>query len=307
MGCDGGVIASKRKFMRGCKTAEKEDGKNIKQSQLIRSKICAQTGEPLRMPIVACELGHLYNKEGIIQALLNKTLNPAFSHIRGLKDLKELNFSRNVEYDAANEVEANSQSMFVCPVTLTHFNGQQPFVFLWSTGYVLSEKAIREIGNVQLQAEFGPFEQEDCIRLLPLEDDLPQQLQQMHLRRSKSKKDKKESKKRIETSNEMVNIVDVGADVSEVSVAHVQKKVKKSIDITCPNSRVGKSESVDGPGVVGGGLSVANVTAKAITGIISRREESSSVFKNLFHKDNEAAKHDKDLFMTVAGLRYSIS
>lgn len=301
MGCDGGVIASKRKFMRGCKTAEKEDGKNIKQSQTTRSKVCAQTGEPLRLPIVACELGNLYNKEGIVQALLDRTVNPSFSHIRGLKDLKELIFAPNSEYDPAGEVEANNQSMFACPVTLTVFNGQHPFIFLWSTGYVLSEKAMREIGHEQLQAEYGPFDPEDSIRLLPLEEEKSEQIRQMQVRRSKNKKEKKESKKRKDLSNEFAIVV----EDSSLAAVHIEKKTK-TVERS-GSDRVGKNESCDEGSSNARGLSVATSTAKAVSGIISRREEASAVFKNLFHKDNAADKHDKDLFMTVAGLRYSIS
>lgn len=44
------------------------------------------------------------------------------------------------------------------------FNGIQPFVFIWSTGWVLSEKAVREIGVEGLNAEYGPFSESDIIR-----------------------------------------------------------------------------------------------------------------------------------------------
>lgn len=31
---------------------------------------------------MACELGNLFNKEAVLTALLERTLNPAFAHIR---------------------------------------------------------------------------------------------------------------------------------------------------------------------------------------------------------------------------------
>ena len=45
MGGDGGVIATQRKFVRGAKSDEKEDGKNVKQNQIIRSTTCALSAE----------------------------------------------------------------------------------------------------------------------------------------------------------------------------------------------------------------------------------------------------------------------
>lgn len=61
------------------------ESRNIKENQKLRSRVCAQSKEPLRHPIVACEQGNLFNKEAIVVALINKTLSRAFSHIKGLK------------------------------------------------------------------------------------------------------------------------------------------------------------------------------------------------------------------------------
>ena len=75
-----------RKYMRGLgnKMGEKpSEEMNKRLRALIRSRVCAVSGEALRDPIVACELGHLYNKEAVLLALLERTLNPAFAHIRG--------------------------------------------------------------------------------------------------------------------------------------------------------------------------------------------------------------------------------
>ena len=46
MGGDGGVIATQRKYIRGAKNAdEKEETKNIKNNQLLRTTLCAQSSE----------------------------------------------------------------------------------------------------------------------------------------------------------------------------------------------------------------------------------------------------------------------
>jgi Rtf2 RING-finger len=53
-------------------------------------QVCAVSNEKLQLPIVTCELGYLYNKDAVLTALLERTLNPTFAHLRGLKDLIEL-------------------------------------------------------------------------------------------------------------------------------------------------------------------------------------------------------------------------
>ncbi len=46
MGGDGGVIASQRKFIRGAKDPDAhEEVKHVKEQQLMRSQICAQSSE----------------------------------------------------------------------------------------------------------------------------------------------------------------------------------------------------------------------------------------------------------------------
>lgn len=47
---------------------------------------CNVSQEPLRKPIVACGLGRLYNKDVIIEKLLDKSSIPeSMSHIKALK------------------------------------------------------------------------------------------------------------------------------------------------------------------------------------------------------------------------------
>ena len=53
--------------------------------------------------VVACEMGRLYNKEAVIEMLLNKDRSaspPWASHIEKLKDVVELNLTINPAYEA---------------------------------------------------------------------------------------------------------------------------------------------------------------------------------------------------------------
>lgn len=61
-------------------------------------------------------------------------------------------------------MEGELPPRFCCPVTRVEMNGVHPFVVVWTTGHVLSEKALKEVGAGALQVEYGPFAEEDVIR-----------------------------------------------------------------------------------------------------------------------------------------------
>jgi hypothetical protein len=320
MGGDGGVIAANRKFMRGYKHKDDQvDKKNLKEQQRQRSNLCTLTTKPLVHPIVACELGNLYTKEELVKVLLDKLLPPALCHIRGLKDIKSLIFTPNpcLEDEKDQNVgvlggRSDYSSPYICPITRTEFNGSQPFVFIWTTGYVLSEKAIKEIGIEGLQAEFGPFVKEDFIKLLPLEEEMPNQLLQFEERRSLQKKDKKNKKK----DNKRNRDVDINEDSNIKESKNHGNNIKvddsiyeKIIKIKDCNKKVKPGEkTISGTKVVNGSrLNKATSLVNDAKEIVKNQEVKSAVFKGLFHKDLEGDKKGRDLFMSVSGLRYTLS
>ncbi|KTF80407.1 hypothetical protein cypCar_00040561, partial [Cyprinus carpio] len=70
MGCDGGTIPKRHELVKGPKKVEKVD----KNAELAAKwKYCALSQEKLKRPIVACELGRVYNKDAIIEYLLDKS------------------------------------------------------------------------------------------------------------------------------------------------------------------------------------------------------------------------------------------
>ena len=151
-----------RKFIRGYKDPdEKLDKQNLKEQSRLKSRICAISGDLLQEPIVCCQLGNLYNKQSLIESLLNHTLNQAFSHIRGLKDVKELRLTINPTAALAASTAATAAAAmtaedfpcasYICPVTSLELDGIRPFVVLWTTGQVLSQQALREVGVAGLE------------------------------------------------------------------------------------------------------------------------------------------------------------
>jgi hypothetical protein len=316
MGGDGGTKATQRRFIRGYKNPEdKEETKNVKVQQRLRTQTCAYSSTRLEQPICACELGNLYSKEKIVNGLVEKALPAQLSHIRGLKDLKNLRFTPNPDYSA--DLESNGQyvAMYICPITQLEFNGIFPFVVIWSTGFVISEKALREIGIDGLQAEYGPFGPNDVIKLLPQSEELDECRDAMNARRTEAAAHKKEKKSKASSSASAATDAATDADYAEDEAAATGKRKRKDNNGSSSNSAAsasaatgasaGSSET-DGKQVK---ITKASSLVKSANQEIAKLSSSESgVFKKLFHSDKDVAqKKDKDLFMTVAGIRYTLS
>ena len=318
MGCDGGVLAMQRKFMRGMgvKLNDKVPEEVSRRLRaLIRSRCCAVSNEELRDPIVACELGHLYNKEAVLMALLERTLNPAFQHIRGMKDLILCRFTPNPnnteengggggggssESNEAKGSEAAGASVgladgepvprFICPVTRVEMNAKQPFAVLRTTGWVLSERALREIGAANLQAEYGPFEADDVIRLVP-EEDVEKELRgRMEERRAKAKSEKKEKKRKEREGEE-------GGGAGGEGHKEQRKEKRKEKHAGHGSNGGGKANGA-GSGLSSApmGLKVSSLAEEA-KAAAEKNMASSSAFASLFNSGDN--KVDKARLMSV--------
>jgi hypothetical protein len=146
MGGDGGSFSQRTEMVK----LKKKVGKatDAATEALNRWHMCRMSGEPLRRPIVACELGNLYNKSSVLTHLLNLKSNREseaatafeFSHIRSLKNVCEL----KLLYDDETKLEGQDRVFFTCPITGIPANGRR-FVMMRACGCVLSEKALKQI------------------------------------------------------------------------------------------------------------------------------------------------------------------
>ncbi|GIL81825.1 hypothetical protein Vretimale_1422 [Volvox reticuliferus] len=137
---------------------KKADKVNPEEERLAKWTRCHLSGEPLTPPCVVDDLGNLYNKDALIQRLLDKTIPPALAHITGLKSVTELKMhpAKRSGTGPPNAKAAASQtcfqpsndSDFCCPVTGVAFNGRYKFVVLRPSGHVVSEKALKEVPAV---------------------------------------------------------------------------------------------------------------------------------------------------------------
>jgi hypothetical protein len=176
MGLDGGTFATRADIMRrsswrlACADASWSTrggaldrgtlvaSERVDPAQLGRIKwsTCALSGEALREPVVACELGSLYNRESVLEFLLGSLQFPynnqhavkrAFGHLRSMKCVfqLQLHWQPAAAGVATAGTTAAATTTIVCPIVQVPADGRQPFVALRPCGHVLSARALRSL------------------------------------------------------------------------------------------------------------------------------------------------------------------
>lgn len=197
-GNDGGVVASQRTFL--VKVAVTEKKRDYGHINAIRFSTCALTSEPLRSPVACDELGALYNKDALIQYMIEKRDVPAFAHLRSLKrDVITVHATPNpahVEGSSAAVEGGKGSAPFVCPISGVEANGQHGFVVFRRCGCMVADRAVREMGGAPAKqhkaaaAAFGcpacgaACVPEDVIKLCPTEEEADFMRARMAARRS---------------------------------------------------------------------------------------------------------------------------
>ncbi|OBZ79493.1 Phosphatidylserine decarboxylase proenzyme 1, mitochondrial [Grifola frondosa] len=148
MGNDGGSIPDRRDLVRSKPKAEQADRANQTRARWF---FCALSKRPLQEPIVSCALGKLYNKDSILEFLLDRTAfgdgEEICGHIRSLKDVKTLKLTLNASRMSAASDTATDVAAFVCPLNFKEMNGSQPFVYLSTCGCVFSQAGLRAVSG----------------------------------------------------------------------------------------------------------------------------------------------------------------
>lgn len=68
--------------------------------------------------------------------MLDKRLPKIYSHIKSLKDVKDLNITLS---------ELNGETKIICPISMIEFSGLNTFYFFWNCGCLISKKAFDEL------------------------------------------------------------------------------------------------------------------------------------------------------------------
>ena len=295
MGCDGGTIPKRDELVRMKKKPEQVDKNYELNAKWFH---CALSQAELRTPIVCCELGNLYNKEAVLEYLIDKSsvTTDIASHIRSLKDVKELNLTSNPAFEQKAMEHADSYldfqaSPFICPVVGIEMNGRYKFCFLWKCGCVFSEKALKEVPTTVCNTCGKPLSNDDIIVINGSEDEVRAMKEKMEERRQKSKLEKKAKKTKISETSTSIN-GSTSFNTSEISKDGPEKPAKRAKTEHAPSSSKASASDVKvtAAKLTASGTSSSNGKIPELSKhkTVAEDPKASKVFKSLFsssHKD----------------------
>nr|XP_061814558.1 replication termination factor 2-like isoform X1 [Nerophis lumbriciformis] len=293
MGCDGGTIPKRHELVKGPKKVEKVD----KNAELAAKwKYCALSQEKLKRPIVSCELGKLYNKDAIIEYLLDKSAErpntDAVTHIRGTKDIKELNLTDNPEWEGERRNTKGDRyediycGMFICPVVGLEMNGKHRFCYLKTCGCVFSDRALKEVKTEICHKCGDPFQKTDIVVLNGTKEEVDKLKENMEERRAKAKTKKSKKSKAAESLSAPSDAKGLSKPKQGKAGNHHRDKRQRKMK-AAPKNDV-SSSMFDGSSINGD----RHLTA-ASKRSIQEMEEKSEAFKSIF-TTHSSAKRTKD-------------
>ncbi|KAJ3330734.1 hypothetical protein HDU76_004996 [Blyttiomyces sp. JEL0837] len=196
MGCDGGTIPKRHELV---KTRAKSPTPDKIAQAKAKWECCALSKEPLRAPLVGCNLGRLYNKEKVIEFLLNRKAfgdgDILADHITSMKDVIDLNLTPNPESDEKESStmhgstrETVKKAQWICPVTMKEMNGKYRFSFLTTCGCVISEQAMKEVPSTTCLRCNKPYDATTDV--IPIHTTIPAEIIKLQERVEKLKAEK---------------------------------------------------------------------------------------------------------------------
>lgn len=116
------------------------------------------------------------------------------SHIKSLKDVKDLNLTPNPAFDPTGKKYDTRSSPYICSLIGLEMTGKFRFVALWSCGCAFSERAVKEIKGSVCNNCQKPYSEEDIIILNGNEEDVDLMRVKMDARVARRKNLKKDKK-----------------------------------------------------------------------------------------------------------------
>ncbi|EDO43076.1 predicted protein [Nematostella vectensis] len=284
MGCDGGTIPTRDELVRMKKAPEK-----VEKNYELNAKWfhCAISQEQLHSPIVSCELGNLYNKEKLLEFLLDRSsaTSDVANHIRNLKDTKQLNLTVNPAFEQKTKEQAGGYldfqaSQYICPVVGIEMNGRYKFCFLWKCGCVFSERALKEVKSVVCHKCGKTFSQEDVVVINGSEDEVEIMKEKMNARRLKAKQEKKA--KKAPKSAETTTSASPSAGPSKPEIPFKKPKLDSKPGVNGASSRSVSSKKGKSPKV---NVTIPTELSKYKT--VAEDPNASKVYKSLFASGHE--------------------
>ena len=177
----------------GTTGGDAESGDFTVRRRAIRVRSCALTGDALKAPVVSDAFGQLFNKLDVFEQLFQKVYRRRFRTFAGLRDLIDVksHHPRAIQ----DYVHGDGAPFCQCPLTGASFDGSEPFVVVRTTGWLIAQKAISELGEQALQDEYGPFKREDLVAAAPDPDDVREASKALAEKRAAAKAKKKAAKR----------------------------------------------------------------------------------------------------------------
>ncbi|KAJ2817449.1 Replication termination factor 2 [Coemansia furcata] len=227
MGNDGGSIPRRNEMVREKKKDEKADRQN---QAIALNFFCALSKLPLQEPIVGDELGRLYNRQAVLEYLLDRSAfgdgHSICDNIQGLKDVKTLKVTPNpTTAKKPSSFDGQPTARFVCPITMKEMNGNSGFEFIWSCGCVFSVQARRELPDSKTCIVCDePFVDVDVVPINSVDPEVLDALKERMAMRKRDREMKKAaSKSKSKSKNGKRKHEDSSGAGAEGSVAAVNK------------------------------------------------------------------------------------
>ncbi|KAB0383581.1 hypothetical protein FD755_005498, partial [Muntiacus reevesi] len=243
---------------------------------------CTLSQEILRRPIVACELGRLYNKDAVIEFLLDKSsekaLGKATSHIKSIKNVTELRLSDNPAWEGdkgntkGDKHDDLQRARFICPVVGLEMNGRHS----QDLGS-LPSMCSRDLSPLSVQCG-AAFQEDDVIVLNGSKEDVEVLKGRMEERRLRAKLEKKTKKSK---AAESVSKSDVSEETPGPSKMKTGKPEETNLD-----TREKKTNSA--PKSAAHGIASGKAAKRSIAD-----SEESEAYKSLF-TTHSSAKRSKE-------------
>eukprot|EP00485_Elphidium_margaritaceum_P005793 CAMPEP_0202690970 /NCGR_PEP_ID=MMETSP1385-20130828/5821_1 /ASSEMBLY_ACC=CAM_ASM_000861 /TAXON_ID=933848 /ORGANISM="Elphidium margaritaceum" /LENGTH=313 /DNA_ID=CAMNT_0049346311 /DNA_START=9 /DNA_END=950 /DNA_ORIENTATION=+ len=242
MGGDGGSIPGRDSLAKTKKVKKTAAQLTFGGSRVWDWTHCALSKEALQPPIVCDDLGVLYNKQALVEAMLSKSLPAQLSYIQKLRrDIVDCNVTMRDSVECADVNHEENGGIFQCPISGLIGNGKHAFVCLRKCGCVVSQRALKNIdgGSQCIVCGASLDENVDDYTRIPINasHDTKQRLfsrimaqrSAAHKHKHKHKKgDKAEEKTNVSVScDDQVDEVENGSNSIECSDVVSSKKEKK--------------------------------------------------------------------------------
>lgn len=232
-GGDGGATgAESRDCYLNMYAEKKPDKVDPNEQRLSKWQNCALSSEPLKEPCVVDWLGNVFNKQSLVEALLGKKMPKEFGHIKGLKDM--FNIQLSLIPGIENDGVFSAGSRFQCPITGLEFNGKYKFYALKTCGHVLSAKALKEVKSSGCLVCHKEFTETDKIVINGSDEEVAILRERMEAEKAKLRG--KKTKKGVK--NGEVEVVNGERNGTGVDPARLSGK-KHGIDIKAEEKALG--------------------------------------------------------------------